>query len=120
MPFLLFIQIHYKRLDIAILSAMGMPLSQIKRIFLLSGMLISSTATSTGLLGAFLAASILHNYIIITLPDAYFVSHLPVSLEYFIFVAIFITLMVISLIALWLPTQSIKKINISNTLRFES
>lgn len=117
---LLFMQITQKRTDIAMLTIMGMPTKKIRSIFMVMGMSIAFFATVVGLLFAYCVGWILQNYVSIELPDAYFVTHLPVALEPHIFFIVFVVVIVISIVATWLPTRTIERINIADVLRFES
>lgn len=117
---LLFMQITQKRSDIAMLKIMGMATKKIRSIFMIMGMAIAFAGVITGMLFAYVAGWILHNYLTIELPDAYFVTHLPVALEMPIFVIVFSVVMCISIIATWLPTRSIEQIKSADVLRFES
>jgi len=116
---LLFMQITQKRPDIAILRALGTPQRTISRIFVLMGMGIAMSAASVGLLFATIASWLLEAYPFIQLPDAYYVSHLPAKMELSIIIAVFLTTLVLSFLATWIPTRTIRKINISHVLRFE-
>ncbi len=116
---LLFMYITQKRSDIAVLKIVGASNATIRCIFIYMGIIISSSAIIVGLLLAFIVALLLNNFIIIQLPDAYFVSHLPVALEFSIFALVFIIVFIISFFATWLPTRSIKRFNIAQVLRFE-
>lgn len=117
---LLFMQIAQKRGDIAILQAMGAATKLIRRTFITLGMIIAFSATSTGLLFALLIGFIMRKYISIELPDAYFVTHLPIALDPIIFSLVFCVVMIISFIATWLPTRNIGQITIADVLRFEA
>lgn len=117
---LLFMQITQKRADIAILKAMGMPDEQCRKIFILMGMGISFIACTLGLLLATIASYILENYPCITLPDAYYVSHVPARMELSTLLLVFAVIMSIAYIITWLTAKSVRKINISNVLRFEA
>jgi len=116
---LLFMQITQKRPDIALLKAMGMPQKSINLIFFTIGMTISIIASSAGLLMALIASWFLQHYPFITLPDTYYVTHLPVAMNGGILLAVFCVVIIFSLIAVWLPIQRISSINISQVLRFE-
>lgn len=116
---LLFMQITQKRPDIAILRALGTSQRTITRIFVLMGMGIALAAATTGLLFATLASWLLETYPFIQLPDAYYVSHLPAKMEPSIIIAVFLTTLFLSFLATWIPTRTIRKINISHVLRFE-
>lgn len=116
---LLFMQITQKRPDIAIMRAIGIPYRTLTRIFMLMGMGIALCATATGLILATAASWLLERYPFIQLPDAYYVSHLPAKMELSIIIAVFLTTIVLSFFATWLPTRMIRKMNISHILRFE-
>lgn len=116
---LLFMQITYKRPDIAVLKSLGMPDRDIRRIFLCMGLFIALIGSIAGLLLAWGIGRLLQRYPFIELPDTYYVTHLPVVLEFHIFVIIFFTVISISLLALLLPLSSLKGIKIARILRFE-
>ncbi|HZW61054.1 MAG TPA: FtsX-like permease family protein [Candidatus Babeliales bacterium] len=114
-----FMHITQKRADIAILQAMGMPLNTIKYIFLLVGSIIAATASTLGLAAAGIAALLLDHYPFITLPDAYYVTHLPVVMEWYLFVFVFLLVMILNVIAIWIPVRSINTQSIAPILRCE-
>lgn len=116
---LLFMQITYKRGDIAILSAMGMAPFAIQKIFLYMGICIAMIGTICGLVAAYIVARLLEKYPFIELPDSYYVSHLPVSIELHWFALIFVAIIGISIIAIWIPVRNIPSINIAHVLRYE-
>ncbi len=117
---LLFMIITQKRGDIAILKAMGCPDEHITAIFVGIGMGIACLASIAGLISAWLIGLFLQTYKFITLPDAYYVTHLPVRMEWYLFLLVFFVIMVLSFFATWLPARSTRKINIANVLRFEA
>ena len=117
---LLFMQITQKRGDIALLQSMGATTYDIRMIFIVMGMLLSLIASIIGLLLATFASWILNRYPFITLPDVYYVTHLPSHMEWHIIVAVFIAVTLLSLISIVLPTRRIKTISVSNVLRFEA
>lgn len=116
---LLFMHIQQKRPDIAILKALGMHSSTISTIFLLMGVMISSIASLTGLACAWIASWFLERYPFIKLPDVYYVTHLPVRMEWQIVVTVFIVVLILSIAATWFPARKTRLINIANVLRFE-
>lgn len=116
---LFFMQITQKRPIIATLKAMGMTNSAVSTIFLIMALAISSGACVSGLAAALCASFILQKYPFITLPDTYYVTHLPVAMTWQIICAVFCVVIVFSICALWLPLQRIRNINISHVLRFE-
>lgn len=116
---LLFMQITQKRPIIATLKAMGMTNSAISTIFFTMAMIISSSACISGLLAALGASFILQKYPFITLPDTYYVTHLPVAMTWQIIGAVLCVVILFSVCAILLPLQRIRTINISRVLRFE-
>jgi lipoprotein-releasing system permease protein len=116
---LLFMQITQKRSDIAILQAMGIEPRILTRAFIMLGMFISCIGSLCGLTLATIICILLQRYPFITLPDAYFVTYLPVVLEWQMFALIFILVMALSLLASWLPARATRSINISQVLRYE-
>jgi len=116
---LLFMQIMQKRPEIAILKAMGMTDRTVTHIFLLFGTTITITSSLSGLGCAWIASWLLTRYPFIELPDVYYVSHLPVKMEWYILLAVFVVVLVLGFIATWIPTRRTKNINIANVLRFE-
>lgn len=117
---LLFMQIIQKRGDIAILKAIGMSNKKISQIFLYLGMSISVISSIAGIATASICAFILERYKLITLPDAYFVTHLPAKMDWNIVISVFTLVIILGLISTWIPLRRMKKINISQTLRLES
>lgn len=117
---LLFMQITQKRGDIAILRSLGLDSNSISSIFLMMGMSISLAASIFGLLVASGASWLLETYPFITLPDAYYVSHLPARMEWHLLLIVFLAIMIISFISTWFPARRTRNINISDVLRFEA
>lgn len=116
---LLFMQITQKKGDIAILKAMGMPHPAISHIFMWLGISIALIASTTGLLCALAVSYALERFPFIQLPDAYYVSHLPAKMDWQIIAITFTAVMIISIIATWIPIRRIRQINIAQVLRFE-
>ena len=116
---LLFMFITQKRADIAILRAMGTSHTTIRNIFVLIGLFITSSASLIGIILASIASMVLERFPFITLPDAYYVSYLPVKMEWSIGIIVFVVILFIGLIATWIPMRKIYTINIANVLRFE-
>lgn len=114
---LLFMQITHKRNDVAILKAMGMSNTQVKHIFILMGASISFLGSLMGLIAAFFAGLLLDRYPLIELPDAYYVSHLPIHMTWEIFCSIFIIALLLGFIASLVPLSRINSITIARMLR---
>jgi lipoprotein-releasing system permease protein len=116
---LLFMYITYKRTDIALLKMLGMSFGNISLIFLLVSTILTAIATISGLLCAFIIGLILERYQFIRLPDAYYITHLPITLEAHLFLLVFLLALVLSILASCIPLRSIKQLNITHTLRNE-
>ena len=74
------------------------------------------------LIGLFLALIVgfcLDRYPFITLPDSYYVTQLPVALDCTMVVTIFVIVLLLSLLAAWLPARKTRKIALSDLLRFD-
>ena len=117
---LLFMQITQKRGDIAILKAMGLPDGIITRIFMYMGLIISFCATVTGLGIAAMIGWLLETYPFISVPDAYYFTHLPSRMEPTIFVLVFVVEIFLTIISTLIPIRAIRRINIAQVLRYES
>jgi lipoprotein-releasing system permease protein len=117
---LTFMQATQKRGDIAILKAMGMSNSALRAIFLMVSTSIALIGTLAGLGLAALAGWLLQTYPFITLPDTYYVSHIPVVMEPSLFVLVFIVVISLSLAASWLPAHRATQTNVANLLRYEA
>ncbi len=116
---LLFMYITYKRTDIALFKMLGMSSYEIMTLFLLVSLFIAAAAACTGITCAFLVGLFLQRYPFIQLPDAYYVSHLPVTLELSLFVLVFVAVMLLSVFASTVPLRLIRRLNVTDTLRSE-
>ncbi|UTW64303.1 ABC transporter permease [bacterium SCSIO 12741] len=92
-----------KREDIYTLQAMGLRPAQIRRLFLLEGMMVSALGGGGGLvIGAILC--ILQSTIgLVKLQTGAIVEYYPVSMEWADFLAVSLIVIVIGFIAAWLP-----------------
>lgn len=117
---LIFMLITQKRADIAILKACGAADHTISLIFILFGMIITSSAAVSGLFLASLISSFLRNHPFIPLPDAYLVSHLPADLTFSIVLAVFAVVLMLGFFATRLPVRRIRSLNVAEVLRFEA
>lgn len=117
---LLFMQIIQKRGDIAILRSLGMTPQAIRRIFIFMGMSLSSAAALIGLTLATIASYLLDHFQLITLPDVYYVTHLPARMEPHLLLTVFAVIVLMSFGATWFATKKISSLNIAHILRFEA
>lgn len=116
---LMFMQITRKRADIAMLKAMGMEEYSIRRVFILFGMAIAAAGSFCGLCMAAIIGLFLQRFSFIELPDTYYVTHLPIVMEFSIFGTIFVAVLVVSFVASLIPLKTIKLIKSAHILRFE-
>ncbi len=116
---LLFMFITYKRKEIALLQTLGFELRYIMLIFIFFNLIISTLASASGLFFAYLLAKFLQIYPCIQLPDAYYVTHLPVAINGTSFVLIFLGTLGLSMVTALIPLAAIKSDSVTNTLRFE-
>lgn len=114
---LLFMWITYKRSDIAIFKAMGMSNGDIRQIFFIIGLIIIISACIIGIALAWLTSYMLNSYQLISLPDAYYISHLPAIMNWPLVGIIAAIVIGIGCIALMLPLRSLRKIHIIEVLK---
>ena len=100
-----------KRKDIAILHGMGASENLIKRIFLFEGMLISFAGAIAGMILGYLLCFLQIHFGLIRLGDAtsFIVPYYPVEIKLFDFIAVFITVLSIGLLAAWYPVRQISR-----------
>ena len=116
---LLSMYIHQKLKIFALCIVMGMSTARSSALIIIMGMLIASSASFIGLFAAYLAGIFLQNYPLIKLPDAYYVTELPVELDLNVFLFIGLATLFISFIASWIPARKISMLPISDILRSE-
>lgn len=115
---LIFMYITQKKMEIVILKTLGMADSYITLLFVLIGFLITLAATITGIILAMIGSWVLENYPIITLPDAYYVDHLPASLDAPLIISVFLTMSALGLIASYIPARRIHIFSVAHLLKF--
>ncbi|MCX7822025.1 MAG: lipoprotein-releasing ABC transporter permease subunit [Syntrophobacterales bacterium] len=109
-----------KTKDIAIMKAMGATMSRIRRIFMLVGLLIGICGTILGLLGGFLLCGILKRYHFIELPkDIYYISTLPVKVEFWDVFFVCVAAVLISFGATIYPAYQAARLDPVEALRYE-
>lgn len=110
--------VEQKKKDIAILICLGMNTSSIRAIFVTISLIISCLATWLGLLAAYVVGKALQTYPFIKLPESiYDTDYLPIKLEAYVFLTIFILTIMISFFASLLATRNIENIRIVETLK---
>ena len=109
-----------KTKQIGLLSAIGMPISQIKNIFFIKGLIIGFLGTILGSLISILLAVLQNNFKIIGVPeDIYFMNFIPIDINFLqILIISIITLLITSLVSFSTAVRS-SKILPSQALKYE-
>lgn len=109
-----------KSREIAILKAIGATNKSIMAIFIMQGLFIGIIGTTIGVIGGFALGYILNTYQIIKLPaDVYYLSHLPVKMNFFDFVTVSLSAITITLLATIYPAWQAAKLEPVEPLRYE-
>lgn len=106
--------------DIAVLMAMGARRSQVRRVFILQGLVVSVTGIMAGLAIGYTAAWVANRWQLIPLnPEVYAIPYVPFHTNAFDAVWIAAAALAISIAATVLPARSASRILPVEILRFE-
>lgn len=109
-----------KTRDVAILRAMGASAKSIMSVFMIQGLLVGLVGTLAGLGSGLGICYLLGKYKFISLPtDVYYISTLPVRVEFGDVWVVAIAAVVISFLATLYPSWYASKLNPVETLRYE-
>lgn len=109
-----------KTRDIAILRTMGASSKSIMSIFVFQGLFVGLIGTLLGLMFGSILCYLLARYKFIELPpDVYYITTLPVRMEWFDVVSIVLAAMIISFLATIYPSWHASKLNPVEALRYE-
>jgi lipoprotein-releasing system permease protein len=109
-----------KSRDIAILRIMGTSSRSIMSIFIFQGLFVGLVGTILGLLSGSFLCYLLARYEFIELPaDVYYISTLPVRMEWLDVVSIVVAAIIISFLATVYPSWQASKVNPVEALRYE-
>ena len=115
----IFMHIILKKRDIALLKIMGFSNKSISYVFIMLGMILTSSACSIGITTAIICGFFLQKYKLFTLPDVYDVTHIPVTITCNSVLFVIGLILILGFIATLIAVYHIKTINSSQTLRFE-
>jgi lipoprotein-releasing system permease protein len=109
-----------KTRDIAILRTMGASAKNIMSIFIFQGLFVGLVGTVLGLVSGSFLCHILARYKFIKLPpDVYYITTLPVRMEWLDIVSIILAAIIISFLATIYPSWQAAKVNPVEALRYE-
>jgi lipoprotein-releasing system permease protein len=109
-----------KTREIGILKAMGMRASAIRRIFFAQGVVIGLVGTLLGVTLGLLAAYVVGDLRLIKLdPAVYFIDHLPVAVESFDVVSIFLASLAVAALATVYPARQAARLFPIEAIRHE-
>jgi len=109
-----------KSRDIAILRTMGASSKSIMSIFIFQGLFVGLIGTFLGLISGSFLCQLLARYKFIKLPpDVYYITTLPVRMEWLDVVSIALAAIVISFLATIYPSWQASKVNPVEALRYE-
>ncbi|HJW15558.1 MAG TPA: FtsX-like permease family protein [Flavisolibacter sp.] len=95
-----------KKQDISVLHALGADRSFIQRIFLTSGLLLAFLGGGAGMLLAFIIGTAQTKFHLVPLEgNTFMVNYFPVKMVYTDFLLVSVTVIVIALIASWIPAR---------------
>lgn len=109
-----------RRSEIALLISLGASKSEVKKTFLILGIVIGVLGITTGAVLGFLGMWVLGTFDIISLPaDVYPTSTLPLDLSVIDFFSIILGAFVIVLLSAWYPAKKASEVDVLTVLRNE-
>jgi lipoprotein-releasing system permease protein len=109
-----------KTRDIAILRTMGVSSKSIMSIFIFQGLFVGLIGTFLGLISGSFLCHLLARYKFINLPpDVYYITTLPVRMEWLDIILIAFAAIIISFLATIYPSWQASKLNPVEALRYE-
>ena len=116
----LLIMIFEKSATIGLLKALGANNASIRRIFLMKASGLMLWGIAIGDVVALLLSLAQQHWQLVRLdPESYSMSHVPVLVDPWVYIAVSIGTLTICLLALLLPTASISRISPANTMKVE-
>ena len=107
-----------KQKEIAILKSMGAKNQGIMLIFMLQGLVIGIVGTTIGVVGGYMLCIVLNNYIELP-PDVYYLSKLPVKMQFIDFAIVSCSAIAISFLSTIYPSYYAARLEPVESLRYE-
>ncbi len=107
----LWMMVLEKKKDIAILRSMGLETRNIRRIFLMEGILISSAGFILGTILALILYYLQKKYALIAIPDGFMINAYPIELKLTDFLIVAVTVFCIGWLASILPSYRAGKVS---------
>lgn len=109
-----------KTKDIGILKSIGASNENIRKIFMLNGLIVGVLGTFLGACGGIGLSILLKRYPIIKLPqDIYYIDRLPVDIQFADCFAVILAAIIISLLATLYPANQAARLDPVEALRYE-
>ncbi len=109
-----------KKKDIGVLMSLGMSAPAIRRIFIYQGITIGGLGAVTGCILGFTLCYLQLEFSIISLPEEYyFISALPIQMQFFDFVSVALAAFVLSFLATIYPATRAAGLNPVEAIRYE-
>ncbi|MBQ9417741.1 MAG: ABC transporter permease [Bacteroidales bacterium] len=117
----LLIMIFEKSATIGLLKALGTTSASLRRIFLIKAARIIALGVAIGDVAGLLLSFVQLRYHLLALnPESYSMSHVPVEINLWVYLAISLGTIAVCLLALLLPTAYISRISPARTMRIEN
>lgn len=116
---LIFMVTAYKKTDCALLLSLGVSKKELMAIFMVFSSIISLASSLVGIGCAYLVARLMQAYPCLTLPDTYYVTHLPAEPYWLEFVLVLVGAFAISMLAAQTALRTIKDVSLTHIFRFE-
>ncbi len=115
---LLFAKVKEMRRDIAIFRAFGVGRNFIFKVVLFQGSFLAFVGSVSGILFSLITAYVINEYKLISLPkDIYMIDHLRLDLSFLNVSGVFLFVMLLSLVAAYLPARTAVREKITEILR---
>lgn len=114
---LLMMYIFHQKTTFALFTAMGMRMLQLRVIVTLIGVSITLISTLFGILLATGMSFLLEHYKLITLPDIYYINHVPAHMDIMTVILVICLMNGVGLITSWLTTGLIQNMNLAKLLK---